>query len=107
MYIKTSMLQHERYRMQEEKVIFDYKAEWGTLCLPNRAHQFQVYSAAVASADNIATNKTPLVISPTKEDSTSDPKPQILNQECGYNCVRLLPYTYGQRINVLKLFAYV
>jgi hypothetical protein len=49
----------------------DYKAEWDTLSLPNRAHHFEVHSAAVASADKIAINKTSLVISPTKEDSTS------------------------------------
>jgi hypothetical protein len=40
-------------------------------------YHFQVYFAAVASADNIAINKSPLFISPTKEDSTSDPDPNI------------------------------
>jgi hypothetical protein len=56
---------------KKKKSSFDYKAEWDTLGLPNRAHHFQVYSASVVSADNIAINKTPLIISPTKEDSTS------------------------------------
>jgi hypothetical protein len=56
---------------------FDYKAEWDTLSLPNQAHHFQVYSAAVMSADNIVINKTPLVISPTKEDTTRGGRGQI------------------------------
>jgi hypothetical protein len=75
------MLQQERYRMQEEKSSFNYKAEWDTLGLPNRAHHFHVYSAALVSADNMAINKTPLVISTTKEHSTSDPEPQNQSQE--------------------------
>jgi hypothetical protein len=39
------------------------------------------YSAVVASVDNIAINETPLVISSTTEDSTSDPEPKNLSQE--------------------------
>jgi hypothetical protein len=56
---------------KKKKSSFDYKAEWATLGLPNRAHHFQVHSAAVVSADDIAINKNPQVISPIKEDSTS------------------------------------
>ncbi len=37
-------------------------------------------------------------------DSTSDHVPQNLTQVVGCNCLRLLPYTHGQHINVLKLF---
>ncbi len=106
--------------MQERKTAFDYKAEWDTLSLPNRAHHFQVYSAAVASADNIVINKTPLVISLTKEDSTSGgsrpqswcndyilttqvtKNPKIWAKKCGYYCVILLLYTHWQHIKVLK-----
>ncbi len=51
---------------KKRKWSLDYKFEWDTLGLPNRAHHFQVYTAAVASADNIAINKTFLVIRPTK-----------------------------------------
>jgi hypothetical protein len=42
-------------------------------------------------------------------DSTSDPEPQILSQGavCGYNCLRLLLYAYGQHINVVNHFVYV
>ncbi len=42
------MPQQERYQMQEKKSSFNYKAEWDAL--------------------RLAINKTPLVISPTKED---------------------------------------
>jgi hypothetical protein len=55
----------------KKKSSFDYEAEWDTLGFPHRAHHYQVYSAAVVSAGNIAFNTTPLVISPTKEDFTS------------------------------------
>ncbi len=43
----------------------------------------------------------------TSFDSTSDPEPQIGAKQGRYNCVRLLPYAYGQHINVLKQFVYV
>jgi hypothetical protein len=66
---------------KKKKSSFNYKAEWDTLDHPNRAHHSQVYSAAVASADNIAIKKTHLVISPTKEDSKSDPEPKNLRQD--------------------------
>jgi hypothetical protein len=33
--------------------------------------------------------------------------PKIWANYCVYNCVRLLPYAYGQHINVLKHFLYV
>jgi hypothetical protein len=52
---------------KKKKSSIDYKAEWDTLSLPDRAHHFQVYSAAVVSADDIAIYKTLLVTSPTKE----------------------------------------
>ncbi len=38
-------------------------------------------------------------------NSTIDHVPQNLSQVGGYNCVRLIPYAYGQHINVLKHFA--
>ncbi len=66
---------------KKKKSSINYKTEWESLGPPNKAHHFQVYSAAVASAANIAINDTPLVISPTKEDSTSDPGPQNLSQQ--------------------------
>jgi hypothetical protein len=53
---------------RKKKSIFDYGHAQDTLGLPGRAHHFQVYSAAVASADNIAADKTLLVISLTKEE---------------------------------------
>jgi hypothetical protein len=49
---------------KRKKSYFNNKTALGTLSLPNRAHHFQVYSDAVASADDIAINRTPLVISP-------------------------------------------
>ncbi len=33
--------------------------------------------------------------------------PNIWPKECGYNCLRLLPYTHGRHINKLKQFLYV
>jgi hypothetical protein len=45
------------------KVLDASKTALDTLSLPDRAHHFQVYSDAVASADDIAINRTPLVIS--------------------------------------------
>ncbi len=122
---KTSTPQQERYWAQGEKVIFWLQRWMGYTRLPDRAHHFQVYSAAVASAKSNTINKIPLVISPTKEDSTSggcQPQPWYTNtilttqvtknpniwaKKCGYDCVRLLLYTHGQHINVLKLFVYV
>jgi hypothetical protein len=66
---------------KKKKSSFNYKAELDTLSLPKRAHRFQVNSAAVVSAEDTAINRTPIVISLTKEDSTSDPEPQNLSQE--------------------------
>ncbi len=43
----------------------------------------------------------------TSFDSTSDPEPQNLSQVGWVYCVRLLPYAFGQHINVLKHFVYV
>ncbi len=51
---------------KKKKSFFNYKAAWDTLHLPGRANHLQAYSAAVVSADNIAINVTPLVISPTQ-----------------------------------------
>jgi hypothetical protein len=53
---------------REKKSTFNYGLARDTIGLPGSAHHFQVYSAAVASADNIAADETPLVISPTKEE---------------------------------------
>jgi hypothetical protein len=65
----------------KEEVIFCDKTALDPLGHPNKALDFQVNSAAVVSADNIAISETPLVNSPTKKDSTSDPvEPQNLNQ---------------------------
>jgi hypothetical protein len=68
-------------KRKKKKSSFYYNTEWDTLSLPDKAHHFQVYSAAVVSSDDIAINKNPLVISLTKEDSSSDPEPQNLSQE--------------------------
>jgi hypothetical protein len=46
---------------------YNYGAARNTLGLPNNAHHYQVYAAAVAS-NSIIVNETPLVISPTKEE---------------------------------------
>ncbi len=48
--------------------MFNYWHAQETFGLPGSAYHFQVYSAAVASADNITADETPLVISPTKEE---------------------------------------
>jgi hypothetical protein len=82
LYISKPLRRNKKgIRLKKTKSSFNYKAEWDTLGLLNRAHHLQVNSAAVASADKIAINEAPLVISPTKEDSTSDPEPQHLSQE--------------------------
>ena len=72
LHIKNPTPQQERYQTQEEEVIFYLGSYTDTFSLPGRAHQFQVNSAAVASADTIAINKTPLVIRPTQV--TQNPK---------------------------------
>jgi len=43
---------------KKKKSYFNYKAARDKLSLPERAYHFQVYSAAVASADHIAINKS-------------------------------------------------
>jgi hypothetical protein len=68
-------------RCKKKKLSLNYKAEWDTPCLSNRTHHIQLYSTTVATSDKIAINKTPLVITPLKEDSTSNPEPQNLRQK--------------------------
>jgi hypothetical protein len=46
---------------------YNYGAARDTLGLPNNAHHYQVYAAAVA-LNSIVVNETPLAISPTKEE---------------------------------------
>jgi hypothetical protein len=46
---------------------YNYGAARDTLGLPNNAHHYQVYAAAVAS-NSIIVDETPLVISPTMEE---------------------------------------
>jgi hypothetical protein len=67
-----------------KKSSLNYKAAHDILSLADRANHFQVYSTAVTSADNIVINKTPLVISSTKEVSTNYQVPHNLSQVVGW-----------------------
>jgi hypothetical protein len=66
-------------RRKKNKSSFNYKSAQDTLSLPDRAHHFQVYFAALASADDITISNTPLVISPTMWYGTSQCGTRPLN----------------------------
>jgi hypothetical protein len=55
--IKASIATRKGIGCKKKKSSVNLKAEWDTNDLPNIAHHFQVYSAAVASADNLPSMK--------------------------------------------------